>query len=82
MMNTHQIQSNVPLNFTQLLDITRQLSPKEKIRLGSVLWDETNETEINIPEAHKQEVRRRIKEMEEHPENRLTWEEIEAKLRL
>ena len=77
-MNTHHIQLNVPLSFTQLLDVTRQLSPMEKIRLGSVLWDGTDETEIDIPEAHKQEVRNRIKEMEEHPENRLSWEEIES----
>ena len=81
-MNTHHIQLNVPLSFTQLLNVARQLTPLEKIRLGSVLWDETNENEIDIPEAHKQEVRNRIKEMEEHPESRLTWEEIESKLKL
>jgi putative addiction module component (TIGR02574 family) len=81
-MDTHQIRLNIPLSFTQLLDVARQLSPKEKIRLGSVLWDEANENEIDISEAHKQEVRRRIIEMEEHPENRLTWKEIESKLRL
>ena len=81
-MNTHHIQLNVPLSFTQLLNVARQLTPLEKIRLGSVLWDETNENEIDIPEAHKQEVRNRIKEMEEHPESRLTWEEIESKIKL
>jgi len=81
-MNTHHIQLNVPLSFTQLLNVARQLTPMEKIRLGSVLWDETNENEIDIPEAHKQEVRNRIKEMEEHPESRLTWEEIESKIKL
>ena len=81
-MNTHQIQLNVPLSFTQLLNVARQLSPKEKIRLGSVLWDDTDEIGIDIPEAHKQIVRNRIKEMEEHPESRLTWEEIESKIRL
>lgn len=81
-MNTHHIQLNVPLSFTQLIDIARQLSPKEKIRLGSILWDETDETKTDIPEEHKQEVRNRIKEMEEHPESRLTWEEIESKIRL
>jgi len=73
---------NVSLSFTQLLDITRQLSHKEKIRLGSVLWDETDETEIDIPETHKRVVRNRIKEMDEHPESRLSWEEIESKIRL
>ena len=81
-MNTHHIQLNIPLSFTQLVDITRQLSSKEKIRLGSVLWDEIVETDIDIPEVHKREVRNRIKEMDEHPESRLSWEEIESKIRL
>jgi len=45
-MNTHHIQLNVPLSFTQLLDVARQLTPMEKFRLGCVLWDETNENEI------------------------------------
>jgi len=81
-MNTHHIQLNVPLSFTQLVDVARQLSLKEKIRLGSFLWTEIDENEIDIPEAHKQEVRNRIKEMEDHPESCLSWEEIEAKIRL
>jgi len=81
-MNTHHIQLNVPLSFTQLLDVARQLTPMEKFRLGSVLWDETNENEMDISELHKQEVRHRIKEMEEHPESRLSWKEIESKIRL
>ena len=45
-------------------------------------WDEIDETEIEISEAYKQEVRSRIKKKEEHPEIRLTWEEIETMIRL
>ncbi len=37
-------------------------------------------TNFDIPEAHKQEVRRRIAKMEQYPESRLTWEEIESML--
>jgi len=81
-MNRYNIQLNVPLSFTQLVDVARQLSPMEKIRLGSVLWEETDENEIDIPEAHKQEVRNRIIEMEKNPEICLSWEEIETKIRL
>ena len=81
-MNRYNIQLNVPLSFTQLVDVARQLSPMEKIRLGSVLWEETDENEIDIPEAHKQEVRNRIIEMEKNPESCLSWEKIEAKIRL
>jgi hypothetical protein len=60
-----------------LIDIVRQLSPKEKQKLSSVLWDETREEEIIIPESHKKIVRQRLKQMEENPENSLSWEERE-----
>jgi len=35
-----------------------------------------------IPEEHKEIVRTRIKNMEEHPESSLTWEDIEKKIKL
>jgi hypothetical protein len=81
-MNTQRIQLNVPLNFNQLIDIVKQLSPKEKQQLSSVLWDEASEEEIDIPESHKKIVRQRLKNMEEHPESSLSWEDIERKIKL
>ena len=81
-MDTQHIQVKVPLSFNQLIDIVRQLSPKEKQKLSSVLWDEVKEDEINIPEEHKKIVRQRLKRMEEHPENSLSWEDIEHKIKL
>lgn len=81
-MSTQQIQLNVPLSFNQLIDLVRQLSPKEKLQLSGVLWDETQNEEISIPEEHKQIVRQRLKRMEEQPESCLTWEDIERKIRL
>jgi hypothetical protein len=81
-MNTQHIQLKVPLNFDQLIDIVRQLSPKEKQQLSSVLWEETKEEEINIPEVHKKIVRQRLKRMEESPETSLSWEDVERKIKL
>jgi hypothetical protein len=81
-MNTQHIQLKVPLNIDQLIDIVRQLSPKEKEKLSSVLWDETREEEIVIPEGHKKIVRHRLTRMEENPESCLTWEDIEHKIKL
>ena len=81
-MSTQNIQLNVPLSFNQLIDVIRQLSPKEKLQLIGVLWDETQDQEISIPEEHKQIVRQRLKRMEEHPESCLTWEDIERKIKL
>lgn len=81
-MDTQHIQLNVPLSFNQLIDIVRQLSPKEKQQLSNVLWDETKEEEMDIPEGHKKIVRQRLKRMEEHPESCLSWEDIERKIKL
>ena len=80
-MSTQYIQLNVPLSFNQLVDVVQQLSTKEKLQLGSVLWDETKEEEIDIPEEHKQIVRQRLTRMEEQPESCLLWEDIERKIK-
>lgn len=80
-MNTQHIQLKVPLNVDQLIDIVRQLSPKEKQKLSSVLWDETKEEDIFIPEDHKKIVRQRLKRMAENPETIHSWEEIEHKIK-
>lgn len=47
-MSTQYIQLNVPLSFNQLVDVVQQLSTKEKLQLGSVLWEETKEDEIGL----------------------------------
>ncbi len=81
-MDTQHIQLKVPLSFNQLIDVVRQLSPKEKQELSNVLWDEIREEEINIPEGHKKIVRQRLKQMEEHPESSISWEHIERNIKL
>lgn len=81
-MNTQYIQLNVPLNFKQIIDIVRQLSPKEKLQLGEVLWDDTSVDEIEIAEEQKQIVKQRLNKMEKDPESCLTWEDIERKIKL
>lgn len=81
-MNTQHIHLKVPISVDQLIDIVRQLSPKEKQKLSSVLWEETKEDEVFIPEDHKKIVRKRLIRMEESPETSLNWEEIERKIKL
>jgi Putative addiction module component len=81
-MDTQHFQLNVPLSLNQLIDIVRQLSPKEKQELSNVLWEEIREEEINIPEGHKKIVKQRLKRMEEHPESSISWEDIERKIKL
>lgn len=79
-MKTEQIQLNIPLNFNQVVDIVRQLSPAEKWQLSEVLWSEQNIEDIEIAEEHKQIVRERIVKYNNNPESYLTWDEIENKL--
>jgi putative addiction module component (TIGR02574 family) len=81
-MDTQHIQLKVHLSFDQIIDIVRQLSPKEKQQLSSVLWDEIKEKDIHIPEGHKKIVKQRLMRMEEHPETSFSWEDIEAKIKL
>lgn len=55
----------LPLQFNQLVDLIKALPKKEKQRLIEVL--ERDEPEA-IPEWQKQEVHKRIKKYNKHPE--------------
>lgn len=79
-MSSQHVQINIPLNFKQVVDIVKQLSPSEKQQLSEVLWTEQNIEDIVIPEEHKQTVRERIKKHENNPGSYLSWDDIERKL--
>jgi len=79
-MNAQHIQLNVPLSFTQVIDIVMQLSSTEKRQLSEVLLNEQNVDNIDIPEEHKQIVLARIKKYESNPNSYLSWDDIERKM--
>jgi hypothetical protein len=79
-MSTQQILLNVPVSFEQVIDLVKQLSPTEKQQLSEVLLTEQSTDDIEIPEAHKELVRERIKKYEDKPGSYLSWNEIEQKL--
>ena len=79
-MNTQYIQLNVPLNFTQVVDIVRQLSASEKRQLSEVLLKEQNMDDMVIPEEHKQIVLQRVKKYESISDSYLSWDDIERKM--
>jgi len=81
-MNTQHIQLNVPLNFNQVVDIVRQLSPKERIKLKEVLQETQDIDDYVIPEEHKNIVRQRIKASEADPSRLLNWDEVKHKLKV
>ncbi|HEX7847951.1 MAG TPA: addiction module protein [Chitinophagaceae bacterium] len=55
----------LPLQFNQLVDLIKTLPKKEKQRLIDVL--EQNQPDA-IPEWQKQEVRKRVRKYNKHPE--------------
>jgi len=79
-MNTQHIQLNVPLSFTQVVNIVRQLSDTEKLQLSEVLLNEQNIDDMVIPEEHKQIVLERIKKYENSHGGYLSWNDIEYKM--
>jgi hypothetical protein len=56
----------LPLDFSQLFDLARQLPKDERRQLADMLLKE--DAANDIPEAHKQLVRARIKKYNDHPE--------------
>ena len=55
----------LPLQFKQLVDLIKALPKKEKQQLIEVLEQDAPDT---IPEWQKQEVRKRVKKYNKHPE--------------
>jgi hypothetical protein len=62
--------------------MVRQLSTKEKLELESMIWNETDEEEIEISSLHKEIVSERLQKMNDNPSDYKSWEEIERNLRL
>jgi hypothetical protein len=76
-MEKYPYSLHIPLNFNQIIDIVRQLRPEEKSRLKQVL-----ESEQDIPENHKEIVRKRMKASQENPERLLNWDEVKHTIKL
>jgi hypothetical protein len=67
---------NIQVNFQQLIEAVKQLSPKEKLQLNELIWDENTP----IPVEHKQLVMGRAKRAKENPASMLDWDEVAKKL--
>ncbi|HUH34105.1 MAG TPA: addiction module protein [Daejeonella sp.] len=79
MQTQYNINLNIPLNFSQVVDIVKQLSPSERTKLKEVL---EGEQDIVIPEEHKSIVRQRMKTSESDPSRLLNWDEVKHKIKL
>jgi hypothetical protein len=67
---------NVNLNFQQLLDVVKQLSPSEQLELNDFIWNDA----MDIPVEHQKLVLDRIKKSKTNPERMLDWEEASKTL--
>ena len=69
---SNSIRLNVNLNFQQLLDTVKKLSPKEKMQVNDALWDDN----MDIPAEHQEIVLSRVKHTRKNPERLLDWDKV------
>ena len=60
-----------------------KLSPSEKLQLVEDLWDNLAATPAAVPvhDWHKEELARRKANLMQHPASRLTWEDVQRRVR-
>jgi hypothetical protein len=79
-MNSQHI--NMSLSFNQVVDIVKQLSPNEKVRLKKVLQEEEpNMDTIEVSEEQQHRVMQRFEKVRKNPERLLDWDEAKKTLK-
>lgn len=68
---------NINLSFKQLVDVVKQLSPDEKLKLNEAIWSE----DVEIPHEHQKLVLDRIQKARQKPERMLDWDKASKKLK-
>ena len=65
-----------------LLAEAKKLSISERIELVEAIWDTIGQesASIPVPEAHKAELDRRLKDLADNPEAGSPWEEVRTRL--
>jgi hypothetical protein len=74
----NSLQLNVSLHFQQLLEVVKQLSPSEKMKLNEFIWNEN----IDIPIEHQELVSDRIQKSRLKPSRMLDWDKASKTLKL
>lgn len=70
------IHLKVNLNFQQLLEMIKQLSPSEKLELNDFLWNDAME----IPVEHQKMVLDRIQKSKVNQNSMLDWDDASKTL--
>ncbi len=66
------VNINVNFNFEQLKDAVKQLTPKEKLQINEVLWEDN----LDIPIEHQNIVLERMESARQNPERLLDWDKV------
>jgi Putative addiction module component len=74
-MNT--VQLNINLNFQQLVDAVKKLSPAEKLKLNDAIWDGN----MQVPDEHKKIVAERMAKSKHNPGRMLDWDKASKTLK-
>lgn len=69
-METLKIPNQFNLN--EILEAIKQLSPKDRLKINDVIWNE----ETEIPIEHQKWVLNRIAKSKKNPERLLIWEDV------
>ena len=67
---------NIQVNFKQIKEAVKQLTPKEKLELNEIIWKD----DLDIPIETQKLVLDRIKYARAYPETMLDWEEASKTL--
>ena len=73
----NSLNLNVSLNFQQLLEVVKQLSASEKIKLNEFIWDEV----MDIPTAHQKLVLDRKQKSSANPARMKDWDKAAKNLK-
>ena len=73
-MAATNINIQVSLSFSQIVEAVKQLSPSEKYELNEIILIDTNDLEI--PKAHQELVLDRMEKAKKDPSRLLDWEEV------
>jgi hypothetical protein len=68
---------NINLSFQQLIDVVKQLSQDEKLKLNEALWNEN----MDIPQEHQKLVLDRVQKARQNPDRMLDWNKASKKLK-
>lgn len=66
----NSLHLNINLSFQQLIEVVKQLTPSEKLKLNDVIWAEG----MDIPIEHQKLVLDRIKKAKKNPSRMLDWD--------